>query len=158
MWGFGSQHVARYHIETSKTWLATKILSAKDKFLCPQDMSFPFREVISLLKLASMGRRNPTYMPRYMTPSPSGIHFRPTSCPQSHSLLLLLVKIVVDVPQLTLAPKALQKISKTALVLFILARNPFRYKAISSAKVWSLTHFPLGRIRPSTSCFESSSK
>jgi hypothetical protein len=54
--GLGFQHAARYHIEASKTWFATKILPAKDKLFWLQLMSLPLRASIILSKFASGGK------------------------------------------------------------------------------------------------------
>ncbi len=154
---FRSQQAAKYHIKASSTWFATRILPARDRLSWPHVMSFPFKENINLSKFVFVGSRNPIWMPRYLTPSPSGTHFNPTSCPHSHSLLLLLAQIVADFPQLILAHEALQNVSSTALALFMLSCVPLRYKVVSYANVWSRMQPPLGKFRPSTPCLGSSS-
>lgn len=79
--GLGFQHAAKYHIEAKRTWLATKILPARDNRLWLQVMSLLFRAIIILSKFASGGRREPTCTPRYLVPSPFRIHLRPNSVP-----------------------------------------------------------------------------
>ncbi len=66
--GLGFQQAARYHIEESNTWLATKILPARERLHLPQAIIFPFRVSMSFSKLASMGNRKPICMPKYRTP------------------------------------------------------------------------------------------
>jgi hypothetical protein len=122
-----------------------------------QFMSLLLRATIILSKLVLMGRWNPTWIPRYLTPLPSGIHCRPTSWPQSHSFFFLLAHIATDLFQFTFAPYALQKRSKTLCVLSMLAREPRKYKVVSFAKVWSLMQPPLGSVRPSIPNRRSSS-
>jgi hypothetical protein len=45
-----------YHIEASRTWLATRILPARESLLWLQLMSLPLRANIILSKFASEGR------------------------------------------------------------------------------------------------------
>jgi hypothetical protein len=70
--------------------LATKILPARDNWLWLQLMSLLFRAIIILSKFTSGGRWELTCTPRYLMPSPSGTHLRPTSVPhcQVRSFLL----------------------------------------------------------------------
>ncbi len=84
--GFGFQDAAMYHMEVRSTWFATRILPASERRQVLQLISLPLRADNILLKLASGGRWNPTWIPRYLTPLPSGIHWSPTSWPHSHSL------------------------------------------------------------------------
>ncbi len=88
--GLGFQHATMYHIEAKRTWLATKILPARDNWLWLQLMSLLFRAIIILSKFTSGGRWELTCTPRYLMPSPSGTHLRPTSVPhcQVRSFLL----------------------------------------------------------------------
>ncbi len=73
-------------MEARSTWFATRILPASERRQVLQFISLPLRADNILSKLASGGRWNPTWIPRYLTPLPSGIHCSPTSCPHSHSL------------------------------------------------------------------------
>jgi hypothetical protein len=41
--GLGFQQSAKYHIEESNTWLATRILPAKERLHLPQVIIFPFK-------------------------------------------------------------------------------------------------------------------
>jgi hypothetical protein len=104
--GLEFQQAARYHIEESSTWLATRILLARENLQLPHAIIFPFRECMSLSKFGPVGSQKPIWMPRYRTPSPLGIHFSLTSCPHSHSLFSLLAHMAIDFSQLTLAPNA----------------------------------------------------
>ncbi len=124
--GLGFQHVAKYHIEERRIWLATRILPAKERLQCPHAIIFFLKKNISLTKFAFVGSRKPIWTPRYRTLSLSGIDFNPTSYPHSQSLLSLLAHMAADFPQLTFAPNVRQKISKTARVLLRLLCVPLK--------------------------------
>ncbi len=111
--GFGFQAAAKYHMEARSTWFATSILPANERRHVLQLISFPLSAESILSKFASRGRWNPTWIPRYLTPLPFGIHWSPTSRPHSQSLSLLLAHIAHDLFQLIFAPDALQKVSRT---------------------------------------------
>jgi hypothetical protein len=81
--GFGFQHAARYHMETRNTWFATRILPARERRQVLQLTSLPLSAINILSKLASGGRWNLTWIPKYLTPLPSGTHWSPTSWPHS---------------------------------------------------------------------------
>jgi hypothetical protein len=102
--GLRFQQVARYHIEKSNTWLATRILPTRERLHLPRAMIFPFRVSMSLSKLASMGNRKPIWMPKYRTLWPSGIHLSPTSWPQSQPNFLTpfpaWTQLLVPIPSL----------------------------------------------------------
>ncbi len=148
--GLGFQDAAMYHIEASRTWFATSILPARDSLLLLQLTSLPLRDTIIVLKFVAGVRWEPTWTPRYQVPSPFGIHLRPSSTPHCQSLSFLLAQIVVDLCQFIFAPEALQKMLSTFWALSKLGGEPCKYRAVSSAKVWSLTKLPLGRVSPST--------
>jgi hypothetical protein len=61
----GFQHVAVYHILAKKTWLTTKIHLAVDNLLAVQLINLPLMVLISLSKLAWVGRWWSTKIPRY---------------------------------------------------------------------------------------------
>jgi len=86
----------RYHIDARRTWLATSILPASERLLWLQLINFLFKAVIIFSKFSSVGRRKPTWTPRYLTPSPSGIHLRPTSWPQVQVRSLLFAQMAAD--------------------------------------------------------------
>jgi hypothetical protein len=96
--GLGFQRDAKYHIEENNTWLATIILSMRERLHLPQAIIFPFRVSMNFSKLTSTGSRKPIWMPKYQTPCPLGIHLSPTSCPHSHSFFSLLAHMAVDLP------------------------------------------------------------
>jgi hypothetical protein len=54
--GLRFQQAARYQRDASRTWLATKILPAKESELWLQLMSLPLRLTIIVSKFASVGR------------------------------------------------------------------------------------------------------
>ncbi len=113
MVGFGFQAVAMYHMEVKSTWFTTRILPAKESRQVLQLINLPLRAMTILLKLASGGRWNPTWIPRYLTPLPSETHWSPTSWPHSQSFSLLLAHIAAVLFQLIFAPNALQNMSRT---------------------------------------------
>jgi len=59
---------------SENTWFATRILLASKRRQVLQLMSFLLSVENILSKLASRGRWNPTWIPRYLTPLPFGIH------------------------------------------------------------------------------------
>ncbi len=63
--GFGFQEAARYHMEARSTWFATRILPTSERRQVLQLISLPLRADNILSKLASRGRWNPTWIPRY---------------------------------------------------------------------------------------------
>jgi hypothetical protein len=111
--GLGFQHATKYHMEARRTWLATRILSARDSRLWLQVISLLFRATISLSKFASGGRWKPTRTPRYLVPSPSFIHLRLTSVPQCQVRSFLLAHMAADLCQLTFTPEAALKVEST---------------------------------------------
>lgn len=52
--GLGFQQAAMYHMEENRTWLAIKILHVKERLQFLHIIILPFKEVINLLKLASV--------------------------------------------------------------------------------------------------------
>ncbi len=124
--GFGFQDAARYHMEARSTWFATRILTASKRRQVLQLISFPLSADSILSKLASGGRWKPTWIPRYLTPLPFGIHWSPTSRPYSQSLSLLQAQITHNLFQFIFALDALQKMSKTFWVLSMLSHMPCR--------------------------------
>ncbi len=48
--GLGFQQAAKYHIEESNTWLATRILPARERLHLPQAIIFPFKVSMSFFK------------------------------------------------------------------------------------------------------------
>ncbi len=58
--GSGFQHAARYQIDASRTWFATRILPASESLLLLQLMSLPLKANIIVSKFASGGKWNPT--------------------------------------------------------------------------------------------------
>jgi hypothetical protein len=68
--GLGFQQAAKYHIEEINTWLATRILSTRERLHLPQAIIFPFKVSMNFSKLASVGSRKPIWMPKYRTPCP----------------------------------------------------------------------------------------
>ncbi len=79
--GLGFQDAAMYHMEANRTWFATRILPARENRLLLQLMSLFFKDSLIFPKFASGGRWEPTCTPRYLVPSPSGIHLSPTFSP-----------------------------------------------------------------------------
>jgi hypothetical protein len=124
--GLGFQQAARYHIEENNTWLATRILPAKERLRLPQAIIFPFKASMSFSKLASVGSEKPIWMPKYQTPCPSEIHLNLTFSPHSHSFFSLLAHMVMDLPQLAFAPEARQNSSRTARILLRLQGEPLK--------------------------------
>jgi len=117
-----------------------------------QLMSLPLRAIIIVSKFASRGRWKLTWIPRYRVPSPAGIHLGLSSPPHSQVLSFLLAQMAADLCQFIFAPDVRQKVLRTSCALSMLAGKPYRYKAVSSANVWSLIRPPLGREKPSTPC------
>jgi len=90
MCGLGFQHAARYQVEARRTWLATRILPARESLLLLHVISLPLRVSIIFSKLDSRGRWKPTWIPRYCVPDPFGSHRSPTSSPHDQVLSDLL--------------------------------------------------------------------
>jgi hypothetical protein len=61
-------------MEARSTWFATKILPARERQQVLQLINLPSSAVTILLKFASGGRWKLTWIPRYLTPVPSGTH------------------------------------------------------------------------------------
>ncbi len=148
--GLGFQHAAKYHIDARRTCFATRIQPAKKSMPWLQLMSLPLKAIIIVSKFASGGRWKPTWIPRYLIPWPVGIHLRPSPPPHSQVLSFLLAQMAADLRQFTFTPDAWQKVLRTTCTLSMLAGEPYRYRAVSSANIWSLIKPPLGRERPST--------
>jgi hypothetical protein len=51
-----------YHMVESKTYFATRILPVRERLQLPHAIIFPFKEAMSLSKLASVRRWKPTWM------------------------------------------------------------------------------------------------
>ncbi len=48
----GFQHAAKYHIDASRTWFATRILPASESMMWLQLISLPLRAIIIVSKFA----------------------------------------------------------------------------------------------------------
>jgi len=53
-------------------------LSTKNNLQLDQTMSFAFKDIMSLPKLASSGSQKPIWIPKYLVPFPLGIQFNPS--------------------------------------------------------------------------------
>jgi len=124
--GYRFQDAAKYYMEARSTWFTTRILPASARRQVFQLISFPLSADSILSKLASGGRWKPTWIPRYFTPLPFGIHWSPTYRPHSQSLSLLLAQIMHNLFQFIFVSDALQKMSRTFWVLSMLSRVPCR--------------------------------
>ncbi len=122
----GFQHAAKYHIEARRTWLATRILPAKDSKLWLRAMNLLFSANIILSKFASGGRWEPTRTPRYLVPSPSGNHLRLTLVPHCQVLSFLLAQMAADLCQFTFTPEVALKVVNTFYALSRFEEVPLR--------------------------------
>jgi hypothetical protein len=62
--GSGFQQAARYQSEARRTWFATRILPARERALWLHVISLALSVDIIEAKFASVGRWNPTWIPR----------------------------------------------------------------------------------------------
>jgi hypothetical protein len=113
----------------------TAIRPVVDNQLVDQFRSLPLTENRSLSKLASACRWWPISKPRYQirwVRWPTGIHLRPSSCPQVGCLGCVEAHLAPHFCQLILAPDARQK----RLTIIFTIWNPSRNSAGLLAKDW----------------------
>jgi hypothetical protein len=118
----------------------TAIRPVVDNQLVDQFRSLPLIENRSLSKLASACRWWPISKPRYQirwVRWPTGIHLRPSSCPQVGCLGSVEAHLAPDFCQLILATDARQKRLTIIFTISMLPSDPSRNSAGLLAKDWS---------------------